>query len=325
MNNQIGSSSVPIDYAATARLGARAPNVLVIGDPGTGSDDAEAAVELAGGRLVDRLGWSEAAPALGDHALVDAILVAAEGAADERLDAVLPRIDTLAHATEAAVIVALDRGQIDLVAAHLFGPRVQLLCVPTRTECVAALSLAGIVGARLHESLREAESERLRRLNEEVARIAQTLAQLTAHEELSPSAERPGMFGDRRTGYAAETSQSPRPIDPHEVRRAIRARRLREQFFAAALIEDPGWDMLLDLFAAELEDRGVSVSSLCIAAAVAPTTALRWIGKMTEAGLFERRPDPFDRRRAFMMLTEPARQAMHRYCQAVHEAGLAIA
>jgi DNA-binding MarR family transcriptional regulator len=109
------------------------------------------------------------------------------------------------------------------------------------------------------------------------------------------------------------------------VRRAIRSRRLREQFFPAPLIEDPGWDMLLDLFAAELEDRGVSVSSLCIAAAVAPTTALRWIGKMTEAGLFERRPDPFDRRRAFMMLTEPARQGMHRYCQAAHDAGLAIA
>jgi DNA-binding MarR family transcriptional regulator len=109
------------------------------------------------------------------------------------------------------------------------------------------------------------------------------------------------------------------------VRRAIRSRRLREQFFAAALIEDPGWDMLLDLFAAELEDRGVSVSSLCIAAAVAPTTALRWIGKMSEAGLFQRRPDPFDRRRAFMALTDQARVGMEQYCQAVRQAGLAIA
>ena len=58
--------------------------------------------------------------------------------------------------------------------------------------------------------------------------------------------------------------------------------------------------MLLDLYAAELEGAQVSVSSLCIAAAVAPTTALRWIGRMTEAGLFVRQPDPFDRRRAFL-------------------------
>lgn len=68
--------------------------------------------------------------------------------------------------------------------------------------------------------------------------------------------------------------------------------------------------MLLDLYAAHLEGTQVSVSSLCIAAAVAPTTALRWIGKMTEAGLFTRQPDPVDRRRAFMVLTERALEGM---------------
>jgi len=312
-------------FEQPAALARRAPNVLVIGDPGPGADEAEAVIEIAGARPIGRIGWDEAAARLGDHAVVDAMLVAAEGVDDARLDAVLPRIDTLARASEAAVVVALDPAHIDRMAAHLFGPRVQLLCAPTRTECVAALSLAGLAGVQLSDSLREGESERLRRLNEEVARIAQTLASLTAREDALPSPDRPGMVGDRRTGYAAETTRPARPVDPQEVRRAIRSRRLREQFFPATLIEDPGWDMLLDLFAAELEDRGVSVSSLCIAAAVAPTTALRWIGKMTEAGLFERRPDPFDRRRAFMMLTERARQGMHRYCQAVQEAGLAIA
>ena len=43
--------------------------------------------------------------------------------------------------------------------------------------------------------------------------------------------------------------------------------------------------VLLDLFAAELEGNRVSVSSLCIAAGVAPTTALRWIARMTDMGL----------------------------------------
>ena len=102
-------------------------------------------------------------------------------------------------------------------------------------------------------------------------------------------------------------------------------RRLRDRFFASGLFEDPAWDMLLDLFAAELEGSAVSVSSLCIAAAVAPTTALRWIARLTDAGLLERRPDPFDKRRVFMALSEAARQGMRGYCRAVREAGLAIA
>jgi DNA-binding MarR family transcriptional regulator len=82
--------------------------------------------------------------------------------------------------------------------------------------------------------------------------------------------------------------------------------------------------MLLDLFAAELEGVQVSVSSLCIAASVAPTTALRWIGKMVDTGLFVRDPDPFDRRRAFMTLTPRASQEMRRYMSALKRAGLAI-
>jgi len=75
---------------------------------------------------------------------------------------------------------------------------------------------------------------------------------------------------------------------------------------------------------AHLERAHVSVSSLCIAAAVAPTTALRWIARLTEAGLFERRPDPFDRRRAFMSLTESGLDAMRRYVAMARTLGLPI-
>lgn len=88
-------------------------------------------------------------------------------------------------------------------------------------------------------------------------------------------------------------------VTARDVRAVIRARRMRDQFFTGELFADPAWDMLLDLFASELEGRRVSVSSLCIAAAVPPTTALRWIGAMHDAGLFERQADPNDRRRAY--------------------------
>ncbi len=103
------------------------------------------------------------------------------------------------------------------------------------------------------------------------------------------------------------------PLDPARLRQAIRARRARERFFPADLFGEPAWDMLLDLALAAAEARDVAVSSLCIAAAVPTTTALRWIKNLCDAGLFERRDDPRDARRAFVSLSEGARQAMARY------------
>jgi DNA-binding MarR family transcriptional regulator len=62
--------------------------------------------------------------------------------------------------------------------------------------------------------------------------------------------------------------------------------------------------MLLDLYAARLRARRVSVSSLCIAANIPPTTALRHIADMVENGEIIRTPDPLDQRRAFLDLSD---------------------
>ncbi len=97
------------------------------------------------------------------------------------------------------------------------------------------------------------------------------------------------------------------------LRQLIRARRLRDQFFEADLFADPAWDMLLDLTLARMEGRPVAVSSLCIAAAVPPTTALRWIKRLVDDGLFRRQADPLDGRRVFIDLSEAGALAMMRY------------
>ena len=81
-----------------------------------------------------------------------------------------------------------------------------------------------------------------------------------------------------------EGADEPRPIEAAAVRDFIRARRLRDQFFGDGLFADPAWDILLDLTAARIERRPVAVSSLCIAAAVPATTALRWIKHLTAEG-----------------------------------------
>ena len=93
----------------------------------------------------------------------------------------------------------------------------------------------------------------------------------------------------------------------------MRARRLRERYFGTELFADPAWDMLLDLFASELCGFRTSVSSLCLAGGVPPTTAFRWVNALVEKGTFLRHEDPLDGRRAFVELSPNASEAMKSY------------
>jgi DNA-binding MarR family transcriptional regulator len=115
---------------------------------------------------------------------------------------------------------------------------------------------------------------------------------------------------DHQTGEAPQVSLE-------QVRQVIRARRLRSRYFDEEMFADPAWDMLLDLLQAEIAQHRVPVSSLCIAAAVPATTALRWIKTMTDAGLFRRRADPHDGRRVFVELAPQVSEALRRYFKEV--------
>lgn len=97
------------------------------------------------------------------------------------------------------------------------------------------------------------------------------------------------------------------------VRDIIRARAAREQFFPDGLFADPAWDILLDLFCAEMDQRRIAVGSLCIGARVPATTALRWIDVLLRHQLIEKRTDPLDKRRVFVSLTEQGSAAMQAY------------
>jgi DNA-binding MarR family transcriptional regulator len=105
-------------------------------------------------------------------------------------------------------------------------------------------------------------------------------------------------------------------VDAATIRREIRERRLRDHYFRGSLFADPAWDMLLELMAARLENEKVAVSSLCIAAAVPATTALRWIKALIDQDLFIRVADPQDGRRVFIELSQEAATAMTAYFSA---------
>jgi DNA-binding transcriptional ArsR family regulator len=116
-------------------------------------------------------------------------------------------------------------------------------------------------------------------------------------------------------GAAAARQAEPERVDisAAQVRDLLRARRIRADFLPGDLFADPAWDMLLDLLAARLEQERVSVSSLCIAAAVPPTTALRWIRTLTDKGLVLRQADPHDGRRVFITLAQETADALMRW------------
>lgn len=99
------------------------------------------------------------------------------------------------------------------------------------------------------------------------------------------------------------------------VRRMMRARQSRTSFFPAELFADPAWDMLLDLTLARLTGKQVSVSSLCLAAGVPATTALRRLDDLCDAGVTMRRPDARDGRRKFVELTEEGARRMLLYLE----------
>jgi hypothetical protein len=163
----------------------------------------------------------------------------------------------------------------------------------------------------------------LLRLTEQVGQIAERLDRLSGARTVPAAEDSVFRFEMPKRGFTGEPPEDagnrliratqPQLPDPRLVRRIIRQRQLRARFFDGGLFADPAWDMLLDLTAARAEHIRVSVTSLCIASCVPPTTALRWIGQMVEAGLFARIEDDTDRRRAFLALTDRAADAMARY------------
>ena len=210
-----------------------------------------------------------------------------------------------------SAVVSGSSELVDLLFCSIGGSQVELVSDGDEAERAAALAIAtsGIHDARqLSDVAADRSSERLRQLSDEVSRIASTLARLSTGPQVAvkpapvvPAEEIPQVSGET-------------------VRQVIRARRLRSRFFEEELFADPAWDMLLDLLQAEIAQLRVPVSSLCIAAAVPATTALRWLKTMTDKGIFLRRADPHDGRRVFVELAPQASLAMRRYFAEVGQA-----
>lgn len=155
----------------------------------------------------------------------------------------------------------------------------------------------------------DASVERLLELSEEVSRIAGSLTRLSIG--LSASFEKNVQPPD--LNKAPEEDLIEPEVSEELVSGLIKARRERTRYLSHELFAEPAWDMLLDLLQAELGQRRVSVSSLCIASGVPSTTGLRWLNHMVEQGLVIRRADPQDGRRVFVELAPEVSRDLRRY------------
>lgn len=250
-------------------------------------------------RLIEAAGWP--------------VTAAKEAAAFARLYAAdwrvaVPRDTRLALLpADCGLLVLASLETIDAADAVLHGHDARCVFDGAPGTIAAELAdLAAIVGSRSASDPNSGERARLQAMAAELARLAEQLGSLSSSLDTDESGE---ALAEQAQDYRAEAPEDralAAPPSPQRIRHLISMRRLRDRFFSPDLFADPAWDILLDLSASRLEGRSVSVSSLCIAAAVPPTTALRWIRMMTDQGLLERRADSADARRMFVDIADAA-------------------
>jgi len=255
-----------------------------------------------------RVGYSclvaEMAARLGKQGSASAIWIEVDRDCGGPMDELLARVSRDVSDGRYGAVVSTSPDVLDAVIAQISDPRIEVIVGADDTERVAALAIIAAqdeLAERVGDVASDQNAARLRQLSDEVSRIAATLARLSTGPQVQPRRVEPPQGADVPE-ISAET-----------VRAVIRARRLRARYFPEELFADPAWDMLLDLLQAELSHLRVPVSSLCIAAAVPATTALRWLKTMVQGKLFVRRADPHDGRRVFVELAPETSIALRRY------------
>ena len=296
------------------------PITLIFSDNEAGIEAARDAILTAGGRIGASTSIAEASRRLDHQVAADAIYIDIAHYDRSAIDALFGDIDRWCDGTPTPAILSVPIDVIDLVAERMNDDRITFLCQPSSADRIEALTASWMQQKRaLNDISSELDGIRVKRIADEVSRLSRSLSRLVAGSvtplDTATETDENGRVKGVRLDFLADPMASPAipAIDSSEVRTMLRLRRMRNNYFSSELFADPAWDMLLDLTAAQLEGEKVAVSSLCIAAAVPATTALRWIKTMCDAKLFERHADPLDGRRIFIALSPGASHAMLTY------------
>lgn len=277
--------------------------VLIAASSKSAMARAQRTVEAFGHRVCAKLAIGEASNRIEGQARLGVIWVELDNDAGDRTDELLDRISTDVARGSYASVISAPSFLIDPIVARIRSDDVHLIIDADDSARAAALATASAQYRRplqLSDIATDTNAERLRQLSDEVSRIASTLARLSTTPSVPRAPDVP-VLGN------------PPTIPIEEIRKVIRARRMRDRYFPGEVFADPAWDMMLDLLQAEIAQLRVPVSSLCISAAVPATTALRWLKKLVSEGLFVRQNDPHDGRRVFVELAPETSTALRRY------------
>ena len=279
------------------------PPVLIVGSSDAARRRATRVVSNAGFRIGAAVSLDEAPERLARQASASALWLELDESSGPSLDAALASANDNLGQRRYGAVVSVTPELIEPVMALLDCPDVEYVVNGSDADHFTALAIvtSAFQDYQSRDIASDQSNARLRQLSDEVSRIAATLARLSTGPGQPTRIQEPPRGADAPA------------VSVDTVRAVIRARRLRSRFFDEELFADPAWDMLLDLLQAELAQLRVPVSSLCIAAAVPATTALRWLKTMTTQGIFVRRADPHDGRRVFVELAPEASLAMRRY------------
>jgi DNA-binding MarR family transcriptional regulator len=152
--------------------------------------------------------------------------------------------------------------------------------------------------------------------------IAFSMPSKAEHELARLQRERDGL---KRTIFnPGRTQTESAPTSENDVRAILRARRKRESLFGKDLFADPAWDILLELYAAELGQRRTSTTDLSDSSGVPPTTALRWIARLHRDELITREDDPLDGRRVRIAFSQRGLSMMQCYFESIGQTAISI-
>jgi hypothetical protein len=211
-----------------------APSALIFADSEIGASAARASVLAIGGRVAGCLGVDEAMERLDRQAMIQAVMLEVSHDHGPALDNLIDRIGHIASRENVPAIISLPLELIDMASAQADRANVTLLCQPDIAERVSSLSLAWAGKfSGVADSAIEMDSIRLRRLSDEVTRIARALSNLssgatTAPGELSEMLQ--SKVNDVQVGFAVEPAELSLSALPNasDIRVMLRLRRLRD-------------------------------------------------------------------------------------------------
>lgn len=96
------------------------------------------------------------------------------------------------------------------------------------------------------------------------------------------------------------------------IQSVLAVRRARSAILGGNLFSDPAWDILLELYAAKLGHRRMSLTELALSIEIPVSTTGRWLSALVSHGLVQSTPDNDHAGNDFLRLTDDGATRMER-------------